>query len=324
MSRKGFTLVELLVVIAIIGILVALLLPAVQMAREAARRISCSNNLKQFGLAMHEFAGDRKHFPVAWSPAANSSGSFDGWSAQAQMLPYLERETLSDWIDFQRSYAYATQDDPRTGLRTPLSAVRISTLLCPSDPGDEVRISGGRPKYYPLNYGVNQGVWQVYDPRSGRGGEGAFPTNKALRPRDFHDGLSNTLGMAEVKSWTPYFRNAGLSGSLAPDAETICRLGGDFKSNSGHTEWVDGRVHQAGFTSWFPPNSHVLCQRSGTVYDVDWTNQQEGKSATNRTFAAVTSRSYHPQGVNILLMDGSVRFVDESIDGKEILDGTRP
>ena len=96
-------------------------------------------------------------------------------------------------------------------------------------------------------------------------------------------------------------------------------MGGTFKnpppSNpSGHTEWTDGRVHQSGFTTTFGPNTKVLYTEGGTIFDVDWTNQQEGKSTINVTYAAVTSRSYHPGLVNVSLMDGSVRAIGESIE----------
>ena len=94
----------------------------------------------------------------------------------------------------------------------------------------------------------------------------------------------------------------------------ICSLGGVFKPDSGHTEWVDGRSHQTGVTTVFGPNTEVLCNVGGVEYDVDWTNQQEGLSATVATYAAVTARSHHPGVVNALLMDGSVRAFSETID----------
>ena len=94
----------------------------------------------------------------------------------------------------------------------------------------------------------------------------------------------------------------------------VCALAGTFKQNSGHTEWVDGRSHQAGVTATFTPNTQTLCSDSGAEYDVDWTNQQEGKSDSISTYAAVTSRSYHPGGVNVGLMDGSVRFVGDTVE----------
>jgi prepilin-type N-terminal cleavage/methylation domain-containing protein len=311
--RKGFTLVELLVVIAIIGILVALLLPAVQAAREAARRMSCSNNLKQIGLALHNFQGQNRHFPSSWKPTQpTSSGSVDGWSAQAQLLPFLEQVTVANHVDFDRSYKLASPVQV-SGRTVPLSASRVPTYLCPSEIKDEQRFKNSLPIHYPINYAVNQGPWYTFDPAEDQIGRGSFHPVRFLRPSYFKDGLSNTLGFAEVRAWNPYFRNAGLAAPAIPTLSEICQLGGEFKQNSGHTEWVDGRVHQIGFTSTFTPNAGVLCQIGDEVYDVDWTNMQEGNSDNVKTFAAVTSRSYHPQGVQVLLMDGSVQFMQDSI-----------
>jgi len=110
-------------------------------------------------------------------------------------------------------------------------------------------------------------------------------------------------------------RNAALAtdpGLPTPDA--VCGLGGQFKTNSGHTEWVDGRAHQIGFTTTFQPNTEVRCVQNGETYDIDWTNQQEGKSTTTPTYAAITARSHHVGGVNATMMDGSVRWFSDEID----------
>jgi len=304
----------LLVVIAIIGTLIALLLPAVQAAREAARRMSCGNQLKQLGLANHNFQLQHRSYPASWNPAAaDASGVVNGWSAQALLLPYLEQSTLSDRIDYGQSYEQASGVN-RRGRLVPLSALRIASFLCPSETRDEQCFSGGVASNYPINYGVNLGTWFVYDPAARRGGGGAFFPGSHLRPADFHDGLSNTMAMAEVRAWNPYFRNAALTGRLSlPTSIDICGLGGQFKTESGHTEWVDGRAHQIGFTTTFPPNTEVICLQDGKTYDVDWTNMQEGKSPSVPTFSAITARSYHPQGVQVLFMDGSVRFTHDSI-----------
>ena len=313
--RVGFTLVELLVVIAIIGILVALLLPAVQAAREAARRMSCSNNLKQFGLALHNFEQTYKSFPPSWKPTNdNSSDAIDGWSAQAMLLPFLEQGNVADHVDFKSSYKLARVVD-LGGETVPVSGLRIPTYICPSEARDEPRLSDGEREHYPINYGVNQGIWFTYDPQHQLVGDGPFFPGRGARAAEIADGLSNTIAAAEVKAWNPYFRNAALSQPAMPvKPDDICGLGGQFKTNSGHTEWVDGRVHQIGITALFTPNTGVPCRIDDRIYDVDWTNMQEGKSPTVSTYAWVTARSYLAEGVQTALMDGSVRFTPDTID----------
>ena len=313
--HRGFTLVELLVVIVIIAILIGLILPAVQKAREAARVTSCANNLKQIALAVANFEVRNGRYPPSWKPTPPVPPSTDvnGWSAQALLLPYLEQAKLHSKIDFQQSYELAGDVETADGVTTQLSAMRVPTYLCPSERRDEVRISGGAATHYPLNYAVNLGVWFVWDPGTREGGNGVFYPDSRLKTAQMLDGLSYTLCAAEVKAWNPYYRNAAQAGPLGiPTTADVCTLGGDFKTNSGHTEWVDGRAHQIGFTTTFGPNTEVLCDVSGDTHDVDWTNQQEGKSDSVPTYAAITARSYHGGGVNVAMMGGSVRwFADE-------------
>ncbi|MBC8871206.1 MAG: DUF1559 domain-containing protein [Planctomycetes bacterium] len=305
-GKRGFTLIELLVVIAIIGILVALLLPAIQAAREAARRMSCHNNLKQIGLAMQNYESTYGTFPPSLTLPASGLGS--SWSAQARILPYVEQEAAYDDIDFSLSYNAAPQ----------VKVLRIPTYLCPSEVNDRVRTdSTGMPIHHPLSYGVNMGVWFVYNGNNRTGGGGMFAPNCFRRQGDVLDGTSNTMCAAEVKAYSPYYRDAGSVPSAVPtDSSAFCGVG-SFKSNSGHTEWVDGRVHQTGFTAVFTPNTEVECSAGGTSYDVDWTSYREGKSpgppSANPTYAAVTSRSYHPGIVNVVLMDGSARAVSSDV-----------
>jgi prepilin-type N-terminal cleavage/methylation domain-containing protein len=308
--RPAFTLVELLVVIAIIGVLVALLLPAVQAAREAARRMSCGNNLKQIGLGLQNFESTHKVLPASLRPAlANASGQYDGWSVQGQILPYLEQANLDAQIDFTKSYAAQS---------FPIASTKVATYQCPSEIKSQVRLnSAGQPEHFPLNYVANLGPWFVFNPANREGGRGVFRPYEPLRLAAITDGTSNTLCFAECKAYTAYYRNAGigsLSQPLPMAPAAICSLGGEFKTNSGHTEWVDGRAHQTGFTAVFTPNTRVRCEVGGAAYDVDWNNQQEGKSLTAPTFAAVTARSYHPTGVMAVLVDGSVHFVSNTIN----------
>lgn len=324
---RGFTLVELLVVIAIIGILIGMLLPAVQSVREAARRTSCSNNMRQLGLATLNYESTFAKLPAAsLFPTLKVDGtdfgdseSRNGWSAQAQLLPYLEQSGLASSINYDIGYK---EHPPITfgDSTAQISRFRIPTYLCPSEVNDRRRGEGTDEENYPLNYGWNGGDWFVYNPDNQSTGSGALLTNEQNRLSSIYDGTSNTILFAEVKAYNPYFRNANLDSELAmPESpEQVIALGGDFKTNSGHTEWVDGRVHQSGFTATFPPNTVIgYVHSDGNFYDVDWNNRQEGIGGladSFPTYASVTSRSYHTGGVNIARVDGSVNFVSDSID----------
>lgn len=317
--RPAFTLIELLVVIAIIGILIALLLPAVQMARAAARRAQCQNKLKQLALAVQNYEGTYRLYPPSYCmlPGSGVPGGGDA-SAQARILPFVEAGTIYDQVDFTQRYDQWLIDGTQR-----LAAMRIDALLCPSEINDIQRVNAsGAPIHYPLSYAVNMGTWFVFNPDTNRGGDGAFYPNSRLGPQNFLDGLSNTIGMAEVKGYTPYYRNAGMESPTMPEnPEDVAsldlgeaKLGPDLMDNTGHTEWPDGRVHQSGFTSTFPPNTKVLVEHEGRFYDVDWTNRREGTSATVATYAVITSRSYHSGGVHASMMDGSVHFIKNQID----------
>ena len=321
-QRHAFTLVELLVVIAIIGVLISLLLPAVQATREAARRMSCSNNLKQIVLAAHNYESAMKQLPPAWTRPAVSG---DGWSAQARLLPFVENVALDSAVDYDAGYK-ASQIRVE-GKWLPVASFRVPTYLCPSETNDTQRLGDDGPAHYPLSYGYSAGRWFVFDPQSPTTdrddlvGEGMFTATVGRRFRDCLDGLSSTLAFAEVKAWTPYLRDAAALGDMdMPEQPAeISPLGGSFKLNTGHTEWVDGRVHQTGFTTTFPPNTEQWHVAPEGRFDVDFTNFREGKTIAGsapRTYASVVSRSYHPSGVMVGLMDGSITFMNEAIDAK--------
>lgn len=317
LRRGGFTLIELLVVIAIIAVLIALLLPAVQQAREAARRTQCRNNLKQLGLALHNYLDTYSVFPPTFCVGTGDGGE---WSMPARLLPFVEGTNVFNQINFSQDYNQVTPAFPY-GVK----AMKVDVLICPSDPNARQRLSTtGNPEHFPLNYAANLGTYFVYDPVSGRFGDGAFGPNSATRPASFQDGMSNTLGMSEVKAYTPYSRNASmpltLNETVPADLTAACAVmagASQNQQNSGHTEWADGRAHHVGFTTVFTPNTKVNCTNGAFgVQDMDYSSQREDnpEGTTNPTYAIVTSRSHHTGMVVSMLMDGSVRSINSNLD----------
>ena len=331
-KRNAFTLIELLVAIAIIGILVGLLLPAVQSAREAARRMQCSNHLKQVALACHNYQSTFRRFPPSAIVELNTTvtGNNGSWGVHGRILPYLEQGNVYESVDLSLAW-----DD-----QSSIDGLKIPVYSCPSDPGsDQVRtFSDNRPSLYPTSYGFNFGRWFVFDPATRQGSDGMFSPNQFLDFRDCLDGSSHTLLTAEVKAWTPYQRNGGPTSTTLPaskvDAEATVASGAQFK-DTGHTEWPDGRVHHTGFTVTLSPNSDVHFTIDGQLHEqTDFNSWQEGKNgvAGHPTYAIVTSRSYHTGLVNVAKLDGSTSSITESIDlptwhalgtrsGREIIEG---
>jgi len=311
----GFTLIELLVVIAIIAVLIALLLPAVQSAREAARRIQCTNNLKQIGLGLHNYEAIAGAFP----PTCIAVGSgrtvtlWLGWSVQGRISPLLEQGPLFNAINFS-----FPGDSP---FNTTVAAQRVPLFICPSDP-DPVPEPGKLS--YPINYGMSVGDWFVWGGFSGPPNRSAFSPNISRRLSEFQDGLSQTLLTAEVKAKQPLLRDCGGLANInqpdqvPPPSADPYAVAPEYQGSScqlvkGHTEWSDGGSHQSGVTTAWTPNRRIPGFPTAPQPDLDLVGQREKSGGP--TFAAITARSYHPGGVNVLLGDGSVRFLKDTIDG---------
>ena len=314
-QRQGFTLIELLVVIAIIGVLIAMLLPAVQAARESARRTSCANHLKQLALAVQNYHDTFRQMPPSTivDRSVTATGNNSAWGVHGRILHYLEQGNLYERVDVTQPWDNQMEIDE----------MLVPGYQCPSDLyRSDLRDTGSaRPNLYPTSYGFNFGTWFVYDPATGKKGDGVFFPNSTLKFGQITDGLSNTMLASEVRSWTAYMRNGGPGNVTRPDtveqAIPIFQTGAKFKI-TGHTEWIDGRVHHTGFTATLLPNSRVPLTIGGREYDCDYNSWQEGKNGINGspTYAAITARSYHPSIVQAAMIDGSVQVISEDVDLK--------
>jgi prepilin-type N-terminal cleavage/methylation domain-containing protein/prepilin-type processing-associated H-X9-DG protein len=328
--RLAFTLVELLVVIAIIGILIALLLPAVQAAREAARRSQCSNNLKQMGLALHNYHDTYKTFPANQSrwglgggPGNPANRGIGGWwySGIIMMLPYVEQTPLYDAI-----MARALPNGP--GLPTPWSkssdpanwastwTVEIEPFQCPSD--DVIQDARESPCL--LNYKFCVGDTVRWNHEDGRGiGRGVFSAGYCLSFSDIKDGTSNTIAMGEIAGGGP--ENAV--------------IGGVATSHNGHSASPTGdrgvpatclaRIDPNNPRILTPPNRTNFRPTSGRAWDgrpyfvsMATAVRPNGPScqedAVDGWYQFGTLSSYHPGGAQVVMADGSAHFISETID----------
>jgi prepilin-type N-terminal cleavage/methylation domain-containing protein/prepilin-type processing-associated H-X9-DG protein len=317
-ARRAFTLIELLVVVAIIAVLIGLLLPAIQKVREAASRVKCQNNLKQIGLALHNYESTNHKFPPCgvYPQAATAN---DAWSVHAQILPYVEQANLYQQVDFTQP----------ANVQDAVTRQRIAIYVCPSEVNDTMKpatstTGANAINRWPTTYGANVGTWMVWNPNTGSGGDGAIPftsqPNGGLTVGSFSDGLSNTIAFAEVKAYTwTRVSNTSLAATTPPPTmvSDVLALGGTLSTTpppSGHTGWTEAQTFHIGVTFVLTPNTHIPLNVNGTNYDIDQLTSREGSSATRISFDVVTARSYHTGLVNVLFMDGSVRSVSNSVN----------
>ena len=319
LHQPAFTLIELLVVIAIIAILIALLLPAVQSAREAARRIQCTNNLKQLGLGVHNYESSNNVLPPqeVLSFAGTAVLWKSQWGVSSRIAPFLELGPLYNTMNF-------TNKTTDLSNITAVSAT-LSVLICPSEinpqPDTSTDSAGITVNYAVSNYGWCDGDWYVFGgvvtPLQNRS---AFGPNASRRFASFADGLSQSLLAAEVKTYQQAYHNCGgvpppatAIPTVVPDPATImaaiAAAPAQCKSASGHTHWFNGNSFYDGFTTALPPN--MLSPAGTPLVDSDVSSNDEDDGGP--TYASVTSRSYHPDGVNALFADGSVHFIKSSI-----------
>jgi prepilin-type N-terminal cleavage/methylation domain-containing protein len=298
-TRRGFTLVELLVVIAIIGILVALLLPAVQAAREAARRMSCGNNLKQLGLACHNYHDTYKKLPSGTLVKRNANGgiipSVNQWGWGALILPFMEQSPLHDQLDVGN---VAMEVGNQTAAYRDLMRQPIASYRCPSDVGPELNTLRDRfpysagnntPALATTNYAGVNSAWA----NSNTGGRlqerGCFREEIARAFRDITDGTSNVLMIGERK-W--------------------------------RMKTTTGRQYTIGAALVFGVRSG---RNPGLKHDV-YGSVRVKLNANNDAVRGTTRQGYsseHPGTVQFVLADGSVRGISETIDWGNDADGNQ-
>ncbi|HOP76198.1 MAG TPA: DUF1559 domain-containing protein [Thermogutta sp.] len=303
--RWGFTLVELLVVIAIIGILIALLLPAVQAAREAARRSQCTNNLKQLALAMQNYHDVYTRFPARQAGSGHQNtgsndthrGRLSGWVA---VCPYMEQQSLYDQINALPHQA--------PWNNTSWYNVNIPALNCPSDPASTPPTGTARGTVTYCMNGGDSPIDSFNNPPSSTSIRGVFHVFQWSSMAEISDGTSNTALISE--RLRPRAQNSlgnvvGLSLGTNPlacraayDASQKKYITGSFISDTPPGfRWADGAAWFAGFTTILPPNS-ASCANAADHWER----------------GIYTPSSRHPGGVNVAFADGSVRFVSETVD----------
>ncbi len=330
-SRRGFTLIELLVVIAIIAVLIALLLPAVQSAREAARRAQCTNNLKQIGLAMHNYHAANNSFPLGGSkaPPAGSYGApsytttWGTWNASTLMLGYLEQQPLYNAANFSLTMAMGAG----WSINSSVSLTILNTFICPSDGMSPVSPQSSQWNGFTNNYYFSVGTTNAY--WGGAPTTGVFTQGgQAYGVQAITDGTSNTIaygealvgdGSTEFVKWRDGPSVSAYSAGFVYDISAVaytsviadfnaCQLGlttqqASYYNNKGPRWSQDDGVFSL-FNTIVPPSS------------LQWTFGacKTGSTATNLSDAEYSNaNSNHPGGANFLFADGSVHFLKSSI-----------
>lgn len=341
-SRRAFTLIELLVVIAIIAILIALLLPAVQQAREAARRTQCKNQMKQLGLALHNYHDNFLMFPglATGGCAAQVAIGTDGGQANTctvntmpklswivAVLPYFDQAPLYNAMNFGivLNATAATDMRPTNASFTPVAgispwATEIPTLMCPSDKVPRHTAGYGRNSYRACTGTtfISNNFW--------RATTGVFAQQGNMRIGDLIDGTSNTIMVAEMGMGNPGKRSdtignisPGAAGGVAPEsckgratskAYIASIPGGAAQSIYPGQMWNNGQAFFSACTTNIPPNG-----ASCALYPTAPANN--GTSATGDTSGIYTPSSRHTGGAQCLMGDGTVRFINENINSTE-------
>ncbi len=308
---KGFTLVELLVVIAILGILIALLLPAIQAAREAARRTQCANHLRQLGIATLNYHDMFSTFP----PGRTRKDGTQRWSQHARILPFLEQKDVATVIDTTKSPGASVNKIPRTA--------QIGMFRCPSDENRMVTA-----------YGKNHAGWGKNNYKGNTGNDtgqmvggfeqnnGIFLTDQVISIKKINDGTTQTALFAEAVLGDASDRRIDVPGDWFRISEShrtreevynACRKvvpkkGAAHQICRSGRNWTYGNFIPTRYNHIMPPNTASCARRSSASGDLDATVNDKG--------GATTASSRHPGGINLVVADGSVHFISEEIDIK--------
>jgi prepilin-type N-terminal cleavage/methylation domain-containing protein/prepilin-type processing-associated H-X9-DG protein len=322
-ASRGFTLIELLVVIAIIAVLIALLLPAVQAAREAARRAQCTNNLKQIGLALHNYHQGVGSFPMATAVAPYLQGApttmatWGTFSAQALMLGFLDQQPLYNACNF----SWDVWENFGYGINSTVVNAHLAVFICPSDGLTATNAAwNGDNNNYMGCMGTATNPWTLQ-------GTGIFSNYSAFTIATVTDGTSNTIAFSECLVGSPQNWVRWRDGIAAASIGTTYRVNDAWSNQTGvMTElqtcttmwnsqqnpatpdvglyWAVGSPGLTFFNTIVPPSSMVY----------QWTSCRSDQNNTGADFADfVNAASNHPGGANFTLTDGSVRFIKSSI-----------